>query len=330
MSSPRGAYDGWDCMLPGPPSRSNGGCADCSPHGLLAYGAGSSVAVVDPRSMQLVFLLPMPAPSPSSLSPFVTSLRFSPHPPLPPDLADDDSAARLLLSAGDRQGRVALWDLRSRSVVLFLASETLAGDKAKLGVQDLCWVRSGPAGALALASLHGPSLLALWDPVSGRCFWKYDAVSEYFSCIRRDPFDARHFCALGVKGFLLSAKVVGMGEDGVAIEEHQIPVSAANDSGELQRLEKEAAAAGNPNSPALAVFPMYFVRCTFSPRWKNLLFVTFPKELVVFDLQYGTSLSSMALPRGCAKLMDVVADPDLELVYCAHVDGKLSAWKRKE
>lgn len=121
-----------------------------------------------------------------------------------------------------------------------------------------------------------------------------------------------------------------MGEDGVAIEEHQIPVSAANDSGELQRLEKEAAAAGNPNSPALAVFPMYFVRCTFSPRWKNLLFVTFPKELVVFDLQYGTSLSSMALPRGCAKLMDVVADPDLELVYCAHVDGKLSAWKRKE
>ncbi|XP_020094337.1 uncharacterized protein LOC109714233 [Ananas comosus] len=64
----------WDGMLPGPPSRSNGGCVDSSHGGLLAYGAGSSVVVADPRSMQLVSVLPMPAPSSSSSSSSSSSL----------------------------------------------------------------------------------------------------------------------------------------------------------------------------------------------------------------------------------------------------------------
>lgn len=51
---------------------------------------------------------------------------------------------------------------------------------------------------------------------------------------------------------------------------------------------------------------------------------------MVFDLQYGTSLSSMGFPRGCPKFMDVVPDLDHDLIYCVHIDGKLSIWKRKE
>ncbi|KAL2468371.1 WD repeat-containing protein 11 [Forsythia ovata] len=69
----------WDCMLPGPPSKNNGGAADISNTGLLTYAAGSSVTIVDVNSMQLVFTLPLP-PHPSfvdtiaaaSLSPFIT------------------------------------------------------------------------------------------------------------------------------------------------------------------------------------------------------------------------------------------------------------------
>ncbi|KAL2467520.1 WD repeat-containing protein 11 [Forsythia ovata] len=69
----------WDCMLPGPPSKNNGGAADISNAGLLAYAAGSSVTIVDVNSMQLVFTLPLPLhPSSAgtivaaSLSPFIT------------------------------------------------------------------------------------------------------------------------------------------------------------------------------------------------------------------------------------------------------------------
>jgi hypothetical protein len=68
----------------------------------------------------------------------------------------------------------------------------------------------------------------------------------------------------------------------------------------------------------------------FSPQWRNILFVTFPRELVVFDLKYETVLFSAALPRGCGKFLDVLPDPNNELLYCAHLDGKLSIWRRKE
>ncbi|KAG1346198.1 hypothetical protein COCNU_06G000270 [Cocos nucifera] len=344
MASPR-SQETWDCMLPGPPSRSNGGSADCSPSGLLAYGAGSSVVVADPRSMQLVSVLPMPPPhhhhssssggaassssaSPHALAPFVTSVRWSPQ-PFSRDLSalDDASNSHLRLAVGDRQGRIALWDFRSRQVLLWLDLDS-AADRSRLGIQDLCWVRSD---SWLLVSIHGPSLLALWNAASGRCIWKYDAAPEYLSCIRRDPFDSRHFCTLGLRGFLLSAIALGGGAGGgdgdVSIQEHQ--VSGIGDLSDLQKIEREAGGA-SPSSPALALFPLFFARLCFSPRWRHILLISFPKEFIVFDLQYGASLSSTPLPRGCGKFLDLVPDPDLDLLYCAHLDGKLSIWKRKE
>ncbi|MQL84597.1 hypothetical protein Taro_017099 [Colocasia esculenta] len=350
-SSTRGHHespprDSWDSMLPGPPSRDNGGgCADLSAAGLLAYGAGSSVVVADPRSMQLVSVLPMPAPSraggssPSSgLAPFVTSVRWTPQ-PLPRDLLalDEPSTSHLRLAVGDRQGRIAIWDFRFRRVLLWLefdasfSSSSSSSDRVKLGVQDLCWVRSD---CWILASISGPSLVALWDTASGRCIWKYDASPEFLSCLRRDPFDARHFCTVGLRGFMLSAKVLGgrTGQDiDVFLKEHQVP-GAVGDLAELQRIEREALSSGtaSASAPAFAVFPHPLVRFCFSRLWRHILLVTFPREMILFDLQYGTSLSCMSMPRGCGKIMDVIADPDEDLAYCVHLDGKLSTWKRKK
>lgn len=110
----------------------------------------------------------------------------------------------------------------------------------------------------------------------------------------------------------------------MSVQEHRIGCSG--DPAELQRLEREA----SPNAPALAVFPLYAARFCFSPRWRHILIATFPKELIVFDLQYGTALSLSSLPRGCSKFMDLVPDPELDLLYCLHLDGRLSTWKRKD
>lgn len=318
---PPRAQDSWDSMLPGPPNRSNSASSDVSTGGLLAYGSGSSVAVVDPRSMQLVSVLPMPAPSASSpLAPFVTSVRWA---PLHLAVADDPSSV-LRLAVGDRQGRIALWDFRSRKILRWLDLDL----GSKLGIQDLCWIRSE---TWLLASIHGPSMISLWNLTSGRCIWKYDASPEYLSFIRRDPFDSRHFCVIGLRGFLLSAIVLGDGVGDVSIQEHHILNSGG---GELEKLEKEkdlsSSSASANVSPASALFPMFFVRFCFSPRWRHILTVVFPKELIVFDLQYGTALWSTSLPRGCSKFMDIMLDLDLDLLYCVHLDGKLSIWKRKE
>ncbi|KAK3025871.1 hypothetical protein RJ639_042300 [Escallonia herrerae] len=304
----------WDCVLPGPPSRNNGGAADLSPTGLLAYAAGGSVAVVDARSMQLVHVLPLPAPSP-----FLTSLRWSPHHlPLP---LSPSTHPHLLLAVGDRHGRISLLDLRSPSPPLL----SLSPSSEKSGIQDLAWIRTR-SDSYILAALSGPSLLSLFNTSTSRCFFKYDAAPELFSSIQRDPFDSRHFCCLGLKGFLLSVKVLGdSAENDVVLKELQINTDAS----ELNKLEKDASNTDG-SAPAMAVFPTYVAKLAFSPHWKHILFVTFPRELVVFDLQYETVLFVTGLPRGCGRFMDVLPDPSIEVVHCAHLDGKLTTWRRKE
>ncbi|OWM65934.1 hypothetical protein CDL15_Pgr015359 [Punica granatum] len=331
----------WDAMLPGPPSRNNFGSLDLSSSGLLAFASGSSVSVVDSRSLQHISTLPLPPPpngssssasSPSSsLSPFVTAVRWAPN-PLPHSLVDD-LPSPLLLAAGDRHGRLLLLDFRSRTVLLSFDSDSTSAPRS--GIQDLCWIRSrptdsstSPSPSLLLAAISGPSLLSLYSASSGSCLWRYDSSPEYLSCLRCDPFDSRHFCAITLRGFLLSIRALGDSEDEISITETQI----RTDSAELTRLERDSSnsSTSSSSSPASAVFPTYMVRLAFSTQWKHIMFVTFPRELVVFDLQYETALYSAALPRGCGKFLDVLPDPNHDLLYCAHLDGRLSIWKRKE
>ncbi|MCD7467958.1 hypothetical protein HAX54_005675 [Datura stramonium] len=315
----RSPNESWDCMLPGPPSRNNGGSADISPSGLFAYASGSSVSVIETHSMQLVTTIPLPPPSSStnSLSPFITSVRWSPQ-PLPHLI--DVPQHHLLLAVGDRQGRICLLDFRSKSPTIFFDT----GSGTKLGIQDLCWVQTG-TDSWILAALCGPSLFSLYNTSTGRCFFKYDAAPEYFSCLRGDPFDSRHFCVLGLKGFLLSVTALGDTENDVVLKELQI----RTDTTELQKLERDLSTGGN-GAPASATFPTYISKFAFSPHWRHLIFVAFPRDLVVFDLQYETALFSSGLPRGCGKFLEVLPDSNIEVLYCAHLDGKLSTWRRKD
>ncbi|KAJ6296330.1 hypothetical protein OIU78_024221 [Salix suchowensis] len=93
---------------------------------------------------------------------------------------------------------------------------------------------------------------------------------------------------------LLSVKVLAESENDVVVKEFKIPT----DYSDLLRLEKDVAPSGG--------------------------------SLWFLDLKYKTVLFSAALPRGCGKFLDVLPDPNNELLYCAHLDGKLSIWRRKE
>nr|GEW54065.1 WD repeat-containing protein 11-like [Tanacetum cinerariifolium] len=198
----------------------------------------------------------------------------------------------------------------------------------KLGVQDMCWIKCGYERWI-IAAISGPSLLSLYETSSGRCFFKYDVAPQVFGSISRDPFDERCFVVVGLGGFLLSVKVHGdKSENDVVVKEMVVPTDLA----ELSKMERDLVSGGGAGNgaPAMAMFPGYVVKVAFSPHWRNMLYVTFPRELVVFDLQYKKVLSRCVLPRGCGKFMDVLPDPSLEVVYCAHFDGRLSAWRRKE
>ncbi|XP_019440273.1 PREDICTED: WD repeat-containing protein 11-like isoform X3 [Lupinus angustifolius] len=321
-SSSSSSSSSWDSMLPGPPNRNNFGSSDLSPHGLLAFPSGSSLSIIDTRSMQLLSSFPIPPPSSatSSLSPFVTALRWTPLPLNRDLLSTEPSSSHLFLAAGDRQGRIALLDFRIKSAVIWFDTDS------KLGVQDLCWVQVRPDLYL-IAAIHGSSTLSLYNASTGRCLWKYDASPEFLSCVRRDPFDSRRICAIGLKGFLLSVVLLGDSEESIVVKELQI----RTDSSELIKVERDAASAAGSAAalPASAAFPLYTARFAFSQQWRHILFVTFPRELLVFDLQYETVIFTSALPRGCGKFLDVLPDPNNDWVYCAHIDGKLSTWRRK-
>ncbi|KAL9842099.1 putative transcription factor WD40-like family [Arabidopsis thaliana] len=227
-----------DCILPGPPSRSNLSAADLSPSGLLAFASGSSVSLVDSRSLQLISSVSLPSPISCAFS-TVTSVRWAPV-PVQRDLFSSD----LLIAVGDHLGRIALVDFRLCSVRLWLEQSCdSASARGKSlgcgGVQDLCWVLARP-DSYVLAAITGPSSLSLYTD-SGQLFWKYDASPEYLSCIRCDPFDSRHFCVLGLKGFLLSLKLLGTTENDVPTKEFQIQT----DCSDLQKLEREVVASSS-------------------------------------------------------------------------------------
>lgn len=311
-----------DCILPGPPTRSNLSAADLSDSGLLAFASGSSVSLVDSRSLQLISTVSLPSPNSCAFC-TVTSVRWAPV-PVQRDLFSSD----LLIAVGDHLGRIALIDFRLRSVCQWL-EQSCDSARGKIlgcgGVQDLCWVLARPE-SYVLAAISGPSSLSLYTD-SGQLFWKYDASPEFLSCIRCDPFDSRHFCVLGLKGFLLSLKLLGITENDVPLKEFQIQT----DCSDLQKLEREVVtSSSHSTSPASVVFPLYSANFSFSPHWKHILFAIFPRELVVFDLKYEAALYVIALPRGFAKFVDVFLDPSQEFLYCLHLDGRLSIWRRKE
>lgn len=312
---------GW--VLSPPASKENGGAVHCSPHGLVAYGAGSSVVVMEPRSMQLVAVLPMPAVKNAALqpAPFVTAVQWTPE-GIPRDLAAQDfSTAHLQLAVGDRQGRVAIWDVASGDVCTWLEVDA---EKSRQGIQDLCWVYGQP---WLLAVIHGPTCLNIWDPSTGRCVWRFDSGGELLGCVRADPFDSRQFSLVGLHGLLLSILVGGVSESDILTKQYVIP--GQDEKGTVVEKAKDGAPLSS-GAPALASAPGILVRCLYSRTRRGLLYVMMPREIVVFDLAFGMQLASTSLPRGCAKLLDLLACTDGDVLYCAHQDGKASAWRRKE
>ncbi|XP_024388450.1 uncharacterized protein [Physcomitrium patens] len=320
-----GSGVGW--VLSPPPSKDNGGAAHCSPHGLIAYGAGSSVVVMEPRTMQLVAVLPMIAPKNASLqpAPFVTAVQWTPE-GISRDLVGEDfSTAHMQLAVGDRHGRVAIWDVASGDICTWLDVDA---EKGKQGIQDVCWVYGQP---WLLAVIHGPTSLNIWDPVTGRCIWRFDSGGELLGCVRADPFDPRQFCLVGLRGLLMSVLVAGVSDSEILTKQYIIP--GQDEKGLMVEKTRDGTSSSGSSSsgtPALAFAPGVIVRCLYSRTRRGLLYVMMPREIVVFDLAFGMPLATTSLPRGCSKLLDLLACADGDVLYCAHQDGKVSAWRRKE
>ncbi|KAH7442491.1 hypothetical protein KP509_03G091500 [Ceratopteris richardii] len=340
MALPQLGLPGVAGMLVAPAVKENNGSCHCSSHGLLAYGAGSSIVIIDVRSMQLVTVLPMPSPGTTAFqpAPFVTSVQWTPE-GLQRDLTQESPISHLKLAVGDKQGRISIWNISTGEICTWLGFE---GERAKLGIQDMCWVGGQP---WFLIVIHGPSLISLWDTSSGRSVWRLDATPEILGCIKCDPFDARQVCVIGSKGLVLSLQITGLSEVDVVVKQYQlnileervssaVSVSVKSNGGSADRDSgKDAVSGSSAGSSTTANQTSGSLvgnnpKCLFSTNSRGILFIMFPREFFVFDLQFGTMLSSSGLPRGCGKLLELIA-VDGDILYCAHMDGRLTVWRKK-
>ncbi|KAK9863395.1 hypothetical protein WJX84_011255 [Apatococcus fuscideae] len=300
-------------FLPGPASKTNTGAADLLGGEALAYAVASSIAVVDVHRMQLACVL-----YGAHRSAAVTAVSWSPD----CHTRVTTEAAPLRLASGDNEGRVVLWDVTTATALG--GSEDLvqaasgAGKKSELGragaVRDLAWVLSGPC---VLAVLMASGLFLLWDPQDGSVLFKKELGAEaLLASIRVNPRDARHLCLCGQKGTLVEMRLAAASRDKAEQQTYKVDMSSSK-----------------PND---------VLRCCFSTCC-DLLYVLLPREVVVFDLEFGQPAASSSLPNvktqsnfkdilGCyghASCGRTLAEGGLDILLCSHQDSTVSTWVRQ-
>ncbi|GBG86177.1 hypothetical protein CBR_g41081 [Chara braunii] len=330
-------------ILPGPCARENYGAMDCNAQGLLAYATGTTVVVVEVRTMQLVSTLSLNSKQDAA----VTAVRWSPE-GLSRDLGH---GSPLRLAAGDRAGRIIIWDVTQEETVAVLV--LVDGDKDRGGrdvvgggggvggvgggggggggritgpIGDLYWVYGHP---WMVAAIHGGTHVLIWDTTSCKPLWRFDAT-ESLSCVRADPIDPRLVAITGTRGLLLVLVMNGKRDGDITQVQHRMVVGEEREvqKGGDERMKDKAMEKEKGGGGGGGVLGI--VKCLFSNRARGLLYVMTPREIVAFDLQFGMPVDSTALPRGYTKLLDMLALVEGDLLYCVHVDGKLSCWKRRE
>ncbi|CAI5534773.1 unnamed protein product [Closterium sp. Naga37s-1] len=322
---------------------------DCSPQGLAAFSSGAAISIVDLASMQLVHTLVAPPPpldrsgglaggaaETAGVVVPVTAARFKPG-GLDRDLAHLSS---LQLAAGDRAGRVALWEVGG-------GAGGSAGGGAAGSVDAVEWVMGRP---WLLAVLHASCAAVVWDLSSSaaassspaaaatatpRVIWRYDGsaspTGELLVSLALDPHDPRRLCVHGARGLVLALQVDlgapgkggagGSGGSGGAGKERGVSIKTTTLQLPLPEL---AGGGGGPTGAGSQV-----VACAFAPHTRDLLYAVLPRDIVCFDLHFGCAVASSSLPRSVARLTRLLLPPSSDVLYCLHADGKLSMWQRR-
>ncbi|KAK9845287.1 hypothetical protein WJX81_002462 [Elliptochloris bilobata] len=298
--------------LPGPALPANAGACDLLAGEVFAYAVGSGTGVVDVRRMQLACVL-----QGRHRGTPVTAVSWCPecH---SRELAE---TSNLRLASGDSEGRVVVWDVAAAAAIAALedpagvapgAAGSRAGGPGRGGaVRGLAWVLAGPAAlAVALSSGH----FLIWDPASCTVLWRKDFGGEAaLGSVRVDPRDARRAILTGDRGQLSVLSLTAPERGRVEVTQYSVDVSASK-----------------PGDAFRAAFS-----CT-----RDLLFVLMPREVIVFDLEFGQPAASTPLPKSRPAFRDVLGcfghrtagrglhDGGVDLLYLSHQDGSVSVWRR--
>ncbi|GLC70526.1 hypothetical protein PLESTF_000996000 [Pleodorina starrii] len=336
-------------VLPCPATKANQGAADLLETQLFAYGVGSSVAVVEVHELQLACLL-----QGGHRNHPVTSVKWC------PDCHSRDlksHGSHLRLASGDSAGGVVVWSLLSGGVIARLEDHFAVKDHIRAvargrdtaggpggggggggggassggggggggiggsgggggggegGVAGLAWVMSSSA---VLAVLLSPGLLLLWDTKGGAVLWKRALPApDVWQGLQVDPLDCRSLAVVSGQGGLALVSLDDPAAERVGLRTTRL--LGVGSGGSFQGGASFCATRG-------------------------LLFLLFPREIIVYDTELGTPVASRPLPPGAPPFSSLLGvygsgvsggtgdEGGCDCLYVGHVDGGVSVFVRQ-
>lgn len=324
-------------IIPGALNNANKDAIDWNYHGLLAYGCQSTVVVLDTQSFSVLQCMEKHIEQ-------ITRIKWSPD----NFYHNIDDAYSLKLASADSAGNILIWDVYKSSV----QCEFRDGNKQ---ISDMIWYSSENNPQL-LAVIHSPNIVNLWNTQTGTKIWRvvYDyerqRETESFSQIIQDPF--------------CHSRVILLGQTSLSFIDDFSPTNTP--SGQSRRFyitntNKQATTPstatvkrstsitstsshltarlktiieGNDHSKQDEISASNVVslndciQILFHPLHRHLIFIIYPREILIFDLQILQTIGSIPCEKTSAAFYKIYACSRRDSLICFHESGTISIRNR--
>ncbi|XP_063852322.1 WD repeat-containing protein 11-like isoform X2 [Scylla paramamosain] len=334
--------------VPGPVSPQNKGALDWGWQGFLAYGAQTTVVVVDPVTLQCAQTL-------SKHRSHVVKVRWrKTH-----HYHQLSAPYTLMLASADSGGSILVWDVMRGDTLATLQDGTK-------GVLELEWLGGVDGSEHLLAALHPPYSLVLWDTRHSTKVWR-KSYTEPLTLFHFDPFHINKMaflcsgCVLFVEDFNLvkcpssngrkfyvSAPRTSPGRGGAGQGTsappqgpNAPPGSAGGGAGtmgsdertssrirrkmrELVVGEVKPSTRGDEGSQLMECLQLAYHRTV-----RDQLLLLYAREILILDLTINQTVGIVAVDRAVSPFCQVLSCWRRDVLLCLHESGSVSAHFRR-
>lgn len=300
-------------LIPGILTRQN--VIDWGWQGLIAYGNGQVVVILDPKTMQVVQTL-------IGHRYAICKLKWS------RENYHHDSASpySLRVASVDTSGHVVVWDVTQ-------GSERAEFSERGRPINDLEWLGSQDASHDLLIAVHFPNILCLWNADTGTKLWStsYSDMRDIRS-VTIDPFEPTRFAALGsdcilfVHDFSISKRPTSSGKKYYITEDREQRRNSIQPGSNLAKMavsgikflmgEEVTKERGSALSACRQL--------TYLPSMRHHLAVVFATEILIIDVNILEAVATIPLEPNGSHFMQVLPVCQRPALVCMHENGSVS------
>ncbi|XP_066990609.1 WD repeat-containing protein 11-like isoform X1 [Macrobrachium rosenbergii] len=317
--------------IPGPVSPQNKGAIDWGWQGFLAYGAQSTVVVVDPVTLQCAQTL-------SKHRTHVVKVRWrkTRH------YHQLSAPYSLTLASADSNGTIIVWDVTRGEVTATLQD----GSKP---IQELEWLGGVDGSEHLLAALHPPYSIIIWDTRHNTKLWK-KSYTEVLTTFHFDPFHNNKMaflgggCVLFVEDFSLNKCPSSNGRKFYVSTPRtspgrissSIPSSASSNSltderasSKIRRKMREMVVGEvKPKNDDVSQLAEC-LQLAYHRTVRDQLLLLYSREILVLDLTINQTVGIITIDRAVSPFSQVISCWQRDVLFCLHESGSVSAHFRR-